>query len=229
MAYPSVAHSDYAEWGKLKDLELIGEPPSSVRTPVRWRCIRCGTVHTKTLRAVRQAKHGCSCHKDAVLPISEYHALGRRLGIEWAGDLRPRNTKTDTLWRNIRTGKVISASYYALAYHHINIPIRKELGILVWVNLPNALRLLIKELKASEVPYGPSNIPIIQFGDISNETIGKLWKMGIISQMTIVNKQVFVFSDIGRRLLTEAARLDGSYRKKHRIATLVKLKKAATQ
>jgi len=229
MAFPSVGPSDYIEWGKEKDLELIGEAPSSVRTPVKWRCIRCGTIHTKTLRAVRQARHGCSCHKDAVLPISEYHALARRLGIEWAGELRPRNTKTDTLWRNIRTGKVVSASYYALAYHHINIPIRKELGILVWVNLPNALRLLIKELKANEVVYGPANIPILRFGDISNETVAKLWKMGIITQMSISGKDTFVFSDIGRRLLPEGARLDGTYRKRHRIATLAKLKKAAQQ
>lgn len=217
MSYPSVSPNTYREIAAQKGLELLGAAPTSVRDPVVWRCMNCGTLHTKTLRAVRQAKHGCSCYKDEALPMSEYVALGERLGIEWVGALRPRNTKTPTMWKNLRNQTIVTASFYDLAYHHIVVDLRRKLGIFVWVDLPKATRNLIKRMNASEVPVPPDNKPVIG-GKFPQEILDRLYQLGVIREVVYNRTKYYEFTTIGRRLLTEASRIDGSYVKKPRVA-----------
>jgi len=218
MSYPSVAPSEYYKVAAEKGLELMSAPPASVRDQIVWRCLTCGTLHTKTLRAVRQSQNGCSCNKEESLGLPMYLALAERLGVDFVGTLRPRNTKTQTLWRNRRTLLVVTASYYDLAYHHIVIPLRQQLGIMVWVALPVALRNIIKLLRQTEVE-GADHKPVLVTEGIPLDILERLEQLAIIKKVKANRTSHFVFTPIGDRLLTEASRIDKTYVKKERIAT----------
>lgn len=197
MAYPSIAQDEYIEEGKRKGLIMLGEAPISIRDKVDWECERCHTIHRKSLRAVRQAAKGCSCRNPDALQADDYAELATRLGIEWVGIHRPRNTKVPTYWRNPRTGAIVEASFYELGYHHIRRDLRDALGIIVWIDLPQPTREVIRRLAGG-----------VTGGDNDRHQLAWLVEAGVLEP---VSAGQYELTEVGERLLEESNRDRSSY------------------
>lgn len=132
MGKARLSKSDYMVLAKLRNLEHLGSIPANVKIKTKWRCLRCDKRMNRTYRGIEIGK-GCSCHDPRVKQEADYHALAKRLGIEWVEpDYKkyyfPRNTKIETRWRNPKTGKIVLATWHMMT-HSIRSDIAEALGL----------------------------------------------------------------------------------------------------
>jgi hypothetical protein len=134
MPRPSISYAEYLQEGRRKGLQLLDQStPTSVQTPVRWRCMLTGMTFKKSYRAVKEKDFGTRYQREFADNIKQYRELAKQHGLELVFDDKdnfkgtnpfptktyfPANTKTDTLWRN-KYGFVFEASYANLAYDPI--------------------------------------------------------------------------------------------------------------
>lgn len=129
MTKPPLPRDKYVQIGKEKGLTFIGTSvPQSVHHKTQWKCDFCKSQHVKSYRAVRYGEHGCTCQNPTTLKQTKYEDLATRLGIQWIGESKPRNTKTATLWMGPAKVKVL-ASYHQLAYGLIRADLAALLGV----------------------------------------------------------------------------------------------------
>lgn len=106
----------YENLAYKKGLEFVDRVPPLVTVAVNWKCLKCGTVQTKSFRAVSNTARGCLCQGDLTLSDEKYLAIAKRWSLTWEpGKYKPKNVKLQTTWR-LPNNNVLIASYYELAY-----------------------------------------------------------------------------------------------------------------
>jgi hypothetical protein len=122
---------DYKDIAAGKNLEFTGDIVPLAIQPTTWKCLRCGTVHRKSLRAILNTEKGCICGSTKTWSDAKYNALAKRWGITWTPEeTKPRNTKIPTTW-TLKDGKTkLVCSYFDLAYDG-KMPnrVKKALGL----------------------------------------------------------------------------------------------------
>jgi hypothetical protein len=109
---------DYAELAAEKSATWLGPEVATNRSKTWWQC-RCGRRFEATYNRMQQGLGLClPCTRGHLRQVqgygeAQYVALGRENGVEWIGEVVPRNAKTKTRWR-CSCGREWSTSYDSL-------------------------------------------------------------------------------------------------------------------
>jgi hypothetical protein len=128
-----LTEADYQKAAGDKWLKFVGPQPESRLEPTTWCCLITGKEIVKSYAAVLNSKYGSRYQRDYGLWLSRYHALAKRLGIEFIynhkTDYFPADTKVLCKWRS-RGGIVVEATYHSLAYGYISHTLCDQLGLI---------------------------------------------------------------------------------------------------
>lgn len=124
---PSYGIREYVDLAQSKELEFVQQPvPSSSKTPVRWRCLRCNRILSKSYQTLKHGSNACRCRANNALKEFDYVFLASKLGIHWTGTHMPHNAHDQTKWKNAE-GIEFLAAYSDLCYNSV----KKRFRILI--------------------------------------------------------------------------------------------------
>ena len=106
---------DYQKLAEALQLDLLSPAPTSIYTPLTWRCPVCGREYRRSYHRSKYLLRGCRCRSQSSLKAEDYHRLGISLAINWVGKKLPQNVRELTDWLS-PDDRPFRASYYQLAY-----------------------------------------------------------------------------------------------------------------